>query len=442
MVALRSRRLERLFGARLDAVLHAQVADLVTNSVTEAYDLDFKAELYGNSDKDKRSCAGDVAALANTAGGVVVLGIAEDDQARAAAAPGVALSDGEVGRIRQIVASLVSPLPTFDILQVEDPQQAGRGFLLIAVPRSPSAPHAVLVNDGLRFPKRNGATTTYLSEPEVAAAYQDRFAGIQNRFGDLDQHERDLVARLDTSDQIFVVVTLAPALAGEFILDNKTVRVFEAEMNQKDPMILSRGIHWQRTRVGIRRLVADGTLNTGPARWLACELHQSGAGSFAAIVTERSNDNKVSQLNDEDTFNAVWTGLRFLARHARDRAAAGGNATVQVTVWPVSEEIPAQLVQRRGFGFTDPLGRGEPATSQPVARGAFDIDDLAEEGPPLVAATYSLVSELFQHFGYPEAPQATRDGAFRIKYWREPVAQQVRAWAEGCGVEVSDQVIG
>lgn len=50
MAALRSRRLERLLGARLDAISHVQVVDHVTNAVTEAYDLDFKGELYGNAD--------------------------------------------------------------------------------------------------------------------------------------------------------------------------------------------------------------------------------------------------------------------------------------------------------------------------------------------------------------------------------------------------------
>ncbi|WP_193241806.1 AlbA family DNA-binding domain-containing protein [Streptomyces phaeolivaceus] len=100
MVALRSRRLEGLFGARLDAVSHAQVAALKTNAVSESYDLEFKGELYGGNDKAKRDLAGDVAALANTAGGVLLLGVAEDDQARAAELPGVALSDSEVLRYR------------------------------------------------------------------------------------------------------------------------------------------------------------------------------------------------------------------------------------------------------------------------------------------------------------------------------------------------------
>ncbi|MFY1651120.1 helix-turn-helix domain-containing protein [Solwaraspora sp. WMMB762] len=201
MVALRSRRLERLLGGRLEEVTHAQVASLVGSLVTESYDLDFKGELYGRSDKDKRDLGGDVAAMANTAGGAILLGVVEDDQARASSAPGVALSDAEVGRIRQIVASQVSPLPIFDVLQVEDPGQPGYGFIVIAVPRSPSAPHAVLVNDALRFPKRNGTTTTYLSEPEVAQAYAARLAGIANRINDLERCEGEFVARLDVAQQ-------------------------------------------------------------------------------------------------------------------------------------------------------------------------------------------------------------------------------------------------
>lgn len=47
MVALRPRRLEGLFGARLDAVSHAQVVALKTNAVSESYDLEFKGSSTG-----------------------------------------------------------------------------------------------------------------------------------------------------------------------------------------------------------------------------------------------------------------------------------------------------------------------------------------------------------------------------------------------------------
>ncbi|WP_187284664.1 hypothetical protein [Streptomyces sp. uw30] len=56
-----------------------------------------------------------MAAPASTAGGVLLPGITEGDQARAARLPPVALSDAEALRIRSIVADLDHLLPTFDV---------------------------------------------------------------------------------------------------------------------------------------------------------------------------------------------------------------------------------------------------------------------------------------------------------------------------------------
>src|SRR5215813_11646747 len=81
MVALRSARLEALLGSDLEQVQYSQLMTLISNQVAEAFDLDFKSEMYGSSDRDKRDAATDVAALANTAGGLVVLGVEEDGQA-------------------------------------------------------------------------------------------------------------------------------------------------------------------------------------------------------------------------------------------------------------------------------------------------------------------------------------------------------------------------
>jgi hypothetical protein len=59
-----------------------------------------------------------------------------------------------------IVTSQVSPLPTFDVRPVGGPNREGYGFLLIAVPRTSDDAHAVLLNEGVRFPKRNGTAAT------------------------------------------------------------------------------------------------------------------------------------------------------------------------------------------------------------------------------------------------------------------------------------------
>ncbi|NMI54225.1 MULTISPECIES: helix-turn-helix domain-containing protein [unclassified Streptomyces] len=448
MVALRSRRLEGLFGARLDAVSYAQVVALKTNGVSESYDLEFKGELYGGNDKAKRDLAGDMAALANTAGGVLLLGVAEDDQARAAELPGVALSDGEVLRIRNIVADMVHPLPTFDVRQIEDPNNPGHGFLMIAVPRSPSAPHGVLVNEGLRYPRRNGASIIYLTEAEVAAAYQDRFARRQTRHDDLVRYERDLVCRLDASDQTYVVVTLVPDLSGDFTLDTKALRTFQQETRDKDLLVIPRGVFIRYVTVGSRRLIAHGGPEPAKAGWLACELHQSGAGAFAAIAANRTDlappgrmdeNTTASRIEDEDLVLDIWSGLRLLARHARDRAAAGGTATVRATIVPVTSNLPAELHQSRGFGGS--LGSHQ-VTEPPQATSVFDIDDLAEDGPGLIAATSVLAAGLIQYFGYPETLQMTTDGVIRTKYWNNlRYGHAVQAWAAQARVDTTDDTV-
>jgi hypothetical protein len=95
---------------------------------------------------------------------------------------------------------------------------------------------------------------------------------------------------------------------------------------------------------------------------------------------------------------------------------AGGGASARATVWPVSEQLPAQLTHHRFHGISEALSEQTP-TSPPVSVGVFNVDDLAEDGPPLVSATYSLATGLFQGFGHPEALQMTSTGVIRIRYW-------------------------
>src|SRR5262245_42391944 len=92
MVALRSQRLEALFGVQLGELQGAHIHSLVTSNTQESFDLEFKGEYYGRGDSDRRALAGDVAALANTAGGLILLGVVEDAQSRADDDPGVELS--------------------------------------------------------------------------------------------------------------------------------------------------------------------------------------------------------------------------------------------------------------------------------------------------------------------------------------------------------------
>lgn len=455
MSILRSRRLESVFGAAIDEVTASHIQSLVENGITESFDLDFKEALYGRSDSEKRDLAGDVAALANTAGGVIVIGVAEDDQARANKADGVPLSDAERTRMLQVIASGVSPLPAVDIHAVpttstttgEESTDSEIGYFLVAVPRSQAAPHAVIVNDGLRFPKRNGSTTRYLSEPEVAAEYRDRFARVSSQGEQIERVERELLTRLNTTEMPWLVVSLVPDLAGDLELTHAVRQTFTQEVLQKEVRIgLPIGISFFRARVGRRRLFADGSRdNDASSRWAAAELHCDGAGAFAQYVADLRADSPTPDrsvateqlVSDEGLVLAVMSGLHHLARHARDRAATAGSALVKATLVP-SDGCTMEIGHNRHFRDSR---SSVPAAEAVTAESVADIDDLADPGPELVAAAGRLADELAQSFGIAELGQFSRDGEIRIRYWDTEGHSQLRAWAEAHGVTVTEEAL-
>ncbi|MFC8453875.1 helix-turn-helix domain-containing protein [Kitasatospora sp. NPDC057223] len=444
MASLRSRRLEEVFGTTVNALEHEHIKSLVTNAVREQSDLDFKLTLYERNDKGKYALAGDVAAMANTAGGVILLGVGEDDHGAAGTVPGVDIGDEEIRRIHSVVAGNVFPLPALEVRPIKDPDQPeGHGLLAIIVPRSSLAPHGVLVNSGFRYPRRNGTTTTYLSESDVATAYRERFAGLQSRAEDAEHLAHQLIDRLDVTRDLSVVVSLVPDLPGMFTLDSAALSAFRQETISRDPRIVPRGSHWRNVGVAGRRLTADGgKTDTGLATWMACDLHTNGSGAFALALTHKLQDMEILQVADEDFVMAIWSGLDFLVRHARDRAATTGNASVYVTITSISNNRrPAQLVHYRG-GYIDSVVDGHTILTTPTASGIVDIDGVAESGPEIIAATARLANDIVQHFGLPENYQVTTGGSLRRRYWDRGRHTALARWAEQANVDITDDVVG
>jgi hypothetical protein len=460
MVALRSRRLEALFGVPLDQIEEQHLEALVTSGTEESFDLDFKVKLYGTSDSNKRDLAGDVAAMANTAGGIVIIGVGEDKQARAIKAPGVVVTDHEVARIRQIVAALVAPIPMFDVLAIPktttDQSPDGgepastNGFIVIAVPRSPHAPHAILVDDKLKFPKRNGSTTRSLSEPELAAAYRDRLAGSEAQTRRIEEIERDALARLDVRDLPWVAVSLVPDLPGDFTISQKVYRQFQQEIIRTRVALFSSSLY-ARAWTGRRRLLADGTPDRSPlARWSALDLHTDGSGVYAIPVADLTDRQErrpadgdapppVQLVDDESLVLGILSGLLCLAQHARDRAATGGGVLLRAQLHPVSVQRPTQIGHTRGFAGS----RSRHSLIEPPgpAETSAAVDDLASPGPDLVAVACRLADELGQAFGVPEMGQLSPAGEIRRKHWNHRLQAHLVAWADANNITVTDDTI-
>jgi predicted HTH transcriptional regulator len=138
-------RLAKLLGAPVHEATYEQIAALTVKQVREDADLDFKGSNAYIADNDgPEELAKDVSGLANARGGLIIIGIGEDDQACAKTVAPVETTGKIKDQMEQILRSRIVPwLNGTEIRPVECPAAPGTGFYLISIPRSPLAPHAV-----------------------------------------------------------------------------------------------------------------------------------------------------------------------------------------------------------------------------------------------------------------------------------------------------------
>lgn len=144
---------------------------IAAGTLRETQTFDGKAALPATA-KQNSSLAVDVAAM-STAGGVLLYGVGEDEHGRLTVRAPFELA-GAAERVAQIVQTSISEVPFIQSRRYELTDDPTRGYLLIAVPASPRAPHQVIVGDDRRFYGRGDQGNRRLSEQEIAALYARR----------------------------------------------------------------------------------------------------------------------------------------------------------------------------------------------------------------------------------------------------------------------------
>jgi hypothetical protein len=154
----------------LNHITENDLVALITNGVSEGRTIDYKRDLPGNSDGDKKEFLADVSSFANTVGGDLVFGMGED-QGLPTQITGFHTGDVdlEIRRLESILSAGISPRIPYSIRAVTT--GSGQRTLVIRVERSWSGPHRVVYQGHDKFYGRNSAGKYPLDVNELRTAF-------------------------------------------------------------------------------------------------------------------------------------------------------------------------------------------------------------------------------------------------------------------------------
>lgn len=447
----RSPELEAIFDGPLDVagISEESVQRVVADRTPESEVLDFKQALWGKSPRprppwsDEQEFAKDVGALANHRGGVLLVGVAEVAGVATSATPFSIATSTEVEerRLRQALVNNLAPLATTEFIWI--PTAGGAWFCAVMVPRSPRAPHAVVIEGGtgLRYSVRHGTDTAWLSEGEVAERYRHRVSAQT----DDAERVRRVVAHgqqaLRHVPGVWLLAAAIPELPVEGTLDWQTVEAFERwhrSSSQLSP--LNRSLHaYGRGIPAPGRVTFTGALRTSDedeteVRDAYVELYVDGSAVAAAPVGFGTSDESHRDVGELTLVDDGVLVVDLVLRWCGHRVGAWGTATIVLGLVDGDDEgaEPIRLVFAEGGAV-----RQRPGTRALSASiTATTVADLAcvSSLQQRLAVTHAALSGLLQWFGVAEPTQIMRDGTIVPQQFTMSRYREVERWATDRGV--------
>jgi len=211
-------------GRPLRDIREGDLRRLIESGLTEHLQLEYKEALYGDNDRSRKEFLLDVGMFANTAGGIMLIGVPErrDPQGRPTGAPDPAAILG------MDVPNPEATLSAYDARVMESIEERlalesvaidvgeGRRVLAIRVPNSANKPHSVRHEGHIYFPARRERQRYHMSVREIKEL-------VMRTASSLQQAERMLetsflgVAR--SGDLPYLIIGILPLFFSDFLVD-------------------------------------------------------------------------------------------------------------------------------------------------------------------------------------------------------------------------------
>ncbi|MGO9506234.1 MAG: helix-turn-helix domain-containing protein [Mycobacterium sp.] len=436
---------------RLTARLGAEVADLTPAHLQvlcdirmpEDVDLDFKRDdsytTSGQAGLDE--LAKDVTALANARGGLIIIGIVEDSQGCAESLSEVAVCDNKIGQMYNGLRARVVPyLPDVWIGNRETAAGSGRGYMLIAVPGSAIAPHAVRMTSRPQYSwaRRVGRTTAWLEESEIAALYRDRFR--------LAEEHRDRVLKVlqlgsewtsrvrpAVADRIWLEIALVPSVPAERFVDPAHISGLSDFFREHSkpggaPHPVFRVVDSQTPEVLRGRLRLEPRFHS-----IAMEAYADGSVYISTDVGWPPNTPESAPVLNF-TVMEYWllTLLHAAARYA-DWAGAYGDVDVLAVLAGPGLIAPSVAPLSGPHIF---LSEARKRTDTLPVHATSTLDALASDPVQLQACARRIASDLLADFGYVETTLLKPDGKILSARLDPEARKNIELWMRDAGLPV------
>lgn len=322
--------------------------------------LDFKAQLR-TDEHAKAELAKDVAAMANSGGGLIVYGIGEAPGDKHLIDSPIPLSAEPEQPIHQLLAARVRPLirPVIEPIRTAD---GSDGYLLVQVPDSSDSPHFYEHSPDPKNPPgapiRYGSNTLMMRERDIERAYRDRFVRQEDTATALATLTDDVTRILDFNQPLtthWLVVVARPT--GSVPLGSPTPGLYDCrdifhQARAASRRLLRHGegahevesLELANPRRGLRRWTARAYADQDAVTVASpyAELHHDGGVVLAYPVTARRAE------DDTDTRPAIhaWKVERVAAagvavtRTWHSALAITPGAVLRATVVTGSRDVP------------------------------------------------------------------------------------------------------
>lgn len=265
--------------------------EAVIAGVSETDDLDWKSELPPMKGLPQTDFPKDVAAMANSGGGIIVFGVREAQKAATGRVDVGELDEAHERCLRSAAITAISP-PVFG-LNVHRFGTEPRA-VVVEVPASIDGPHLIYKHDYFGAPIRNDSDTVWMKERQIEAMYRARFEERRHATETLDALYSEAATGRNSGERAWLIAVAHPRIprfrnrltreeARAVFAEAEGLTLTYADRSGVHPM---ENVERANLRPGLRRWVAVNTATGERSAWKEAwiSIHHDGSVTVATAI--------------------------------------------------------------------------------------------------------------------------------------------------------------